>query len=84
MTLRFGLLGAGRIGKVHARAISANPDAEFVVDASALLHRHPITPYDGRRLYGQVGGALVRGVPAFIDGRRAEAGHGRIIDASVV
>ncbi|MEM1378664.1 MAG: inositol 2-dehydrogenase [Pseudomonadota bacterium] len=35
MTLRFALLGAGRIGKAHARAISANPDAElaFVADA---------------------------------------------------
>lgn len=36
MTLRFGLLGAGRIGKVHARAISANPDAELVAVADAV------------------------------------------------
>ncbi|MCJ8518629.1 myo-inositol 2-dehydrogenase/D-chiro-inositol 1-dehydrogenase [Pseudorhizobium tarimense] len=37
MTLKFALLGAGRIGKVHARAISGNPDAElaFVADAVA-------------------------------------------------
>ena len=37
MTLKFALLGAGRIGKVHARAISANPDADlaFVADAFA-------------------------------------------------
>ncbi|MBU1312897.1 MAG: inositol 2-dehydrogenase [Alphaproteobacteria bacterium] len=37
MTLKFALLGAGRIGKVHARAISGNPDAELsvVADASA-------------------------------------------------
>lgn len=36
MTLKFALLGAGRIGKVHARAIASNPDAElaFVADAS--------------------------------------------------
>ena len=25
MTVRFGLLGAGRIGKVHAKAIAGNP-----------------------------------------------------------
>lgn len=30
MTVKFALLGAGRIGKVHAQAISANPQAELV------------------------------------------------------
>ena len=33
MTLKFALLGAGRIGKVHAKAISANPDADLVAVA---------------------------------------------------
>lgn len=33
MTVRFGLLGAGRIGKVHARAVSANPDSRLVAVA---------------------------------------------------
>jgi myo-inositol 2-dehydrogenase / D-chiro-inositol 1-dehydrogenase len=43
MTLRFGLLGAGRIGKVHARAIAGNRDARLVAvadlvpDAAAAL-----------------------------------------------
>ena len=36
MTVRFGLLGAGRIGKVHARAITANPDARLVAVADAM------------------------------------------------
>ena len=36
MTMTFGLLGAGRIGKVHARAISATPDAKLVAVADAL------------------------------------------------
>ena len=31
MALQFALLGAGRIGKTHAQAISANPDAELAV-----------------------------------------------------
>ena len=31
MALKFALLGAGRIGKTHAQAISGNPDAELVV-----------------------------------------------------
>ncbi len=29
MTVRFGLLGAGRIGKVHARAVAGDPDAKL-------------------------------------------------------
>jgi len=36
MTVRFGLLGAGRIGKVHAKAISANPNARLVAVSDAV------------------------------------------------
>ena len=36
MTVRFGLLGAGRIGKVHAKAISADANAELVAVADAM------------------------------------------------
>ena len=36
MAIRFALLGAGRIGKVHAKALSANPDARLVAVADAL------------------------------------------------
>lgn len=36
MTVRFGLLGAGRIGKVHAKAISADGNAELVAVADAM------------------------------------------------
>ncbi|WP_343080008.1 inositol 2-dehydrogenase [Ostreiculturibacter nitratireducens] len=36
MTIRFGLLGAGRIGKVHARAIANDPNASLVAVADAL------------------------------------------------
>jgi myo-inositol 2-dehydrogenase/D-chiro-inositol 1-dehydrogenase len=36
MTLRFGLIGAGRIGRVHSRAIADNPDARLVAVADAL------------------------------------------------
>ncbi len=36
MTVRFGLLGAGRIGKVHARAIGSNPGARLVAVADAF------------------------------------------------
>ena len=36
MTIRFALLGAGRIGKVHAKAITSNPDASLVAVADAM------------------------------------------------
>lgn len=36
MTVRFGLLGAGRIGKVHARAVAGNAQAKLVAVADAF------------------------------------------------
>ena len=36
MTVRFGVLGAGRIGKVHAKAIGANAGAKLVAVADAF------------------------------------------------
>jgi myo-inositol 2-dehydrogenase/D-chiro-inositol 1-dehydrogenase len=36
MTIRFALLGAGRIGKVHAKAVTGNPDAKLVAVADAM------------------------------------------------
>ena len=36
MTVRFGLLGAGRIGKVHAKAITSNSKAQLVAVADAF------------------------------------------------
>ncbi|MGP2490066.1 inositol 2-dehydrogenase [Mesorhizobium sp. PUT5] len=36
MTVRFGLLGAGRIGKVHARAVASNARARLAAVADAV------------------------------------------------
>ena len=36
MTVRFGLLGAGRIGKVHTKAITSNAKARLVAVADAM------------------------------------------------
>jgi len=36
MTVRFGVLGAGRIGKVHARAVSGDRNAQLVAIADAV------------------------------------------------
>lgn len=40
-------------------------EAEFVVEPASLLHRHPLTPYAGRRLRGVVHETWVRGRLAF-------------------
>jgi allantoinase len=39
------------------------PDEAFTVDPVRLHHRHPVTPYDGRRLRGVVRGTFLRGEP---------------------
>ena len=38
-----------------------DPDASFVVDPAALHHRHPVTPYAGRTLFGVVKQTYVDG-----------------------
>jgi myo-inositol 2-dehydrogenase / D-chiro-inositol 1-dehydrogenase len=38
MTVKFALLGAGRIGKVHAKAVASNPDAALVAVADAFAN----------------------------------------------
>ncbi|MBZ9725837.1 allantoinase AllB [Mesorhizobium sp. CO1-1-11] len=46
-----------------------SPDAEFVVDAASLYHRHPITPYAGRTLSGVVQETFLRGQRIDLFGR---------------
>ncbi|WP_448072862.1 allantoinase AllB [Georgenia yuyongxinii] len=52
--------GAIAVGRDADLAVFA-PDEEFVVDPSRLHHKHPITPYAGRRLTGAVRSTLLRG-----------------------
>jgi allantoinase len=42
-----------------------NPDGRFVVAAKSLLHRHPVTPYEGRELFGKVEMTFVGGRTVF-------------------
>jgi allantoinase len=54
-----------------------DPDASFVVDPAALYHRHPLTPYAGRRLSGVVRQTWLRGDLVY-DGThhlRTDRGH---------
>ena len=57
-----GLSGKGRIAVGgDADLCVLAPDTTFVVDPARLRHRHPVTPYAGRRLAGVVRGTWLRG-----------------------
>ena len=45
-----------------ADLVAFDPDASFVVRGAELLHRHPVTPYEGRTLTGRVTRAWLGGV----------------------
>jgi len=54
---RKGMLAAG----YDADIIVWDPEARFVVDPTELLHRHKVTPYSHRELFGKVSATYVGG-----------------------
>jgi allantoinase len=78
LSARKGAIEAGR----DADFVVFHPDATFVVDAPRLLHRHPITPYDGMRLRGGVEQTFLRGAVVFSDGSPAGDFTGELIAAT--
>ncbi|HLR96116.1 MAG TPA: amidohydrolase family protein, partial [Jiangellaceae bacterium] len=60
----FGLTRKGRIAPGHdADLVVFAPDESFVVDATRLQHKNPLTPYQDYRLSGVVRHTLLRGEP---------------------
>ncbi len=56
-----------------------DPDAEFTVDPRRLQQRHPLTPYEGRRLRGVVMTTFVGGERVWDDGRLVRTCAGRFL-----
>jgi allantoinase len=64
-----GLPGKGRIAVGYdADLVAFDADATFTVRGADLLHRHPVTPYEGRTLTGRVSRVWVRGREVTPDG----------------
>ena len=60
-----GLAGKGRIAPGgDADLVAFAPEDSFTVDPERLYHRHRLTPYAGRRLYGVVRRTWLGGGPA--------------------
>jgi allantoinase len=80
---RKGAIAVGR----DADLVIWDPDTEVTIDAAALCHRHPVTPYHGMRLLGRVVTTYLRGEVVFDRGgfgrplgrclRRGDAGEPR-------
>jgi allantoinase len=76
-----GLAGAkGAIAAgCDADLVLWDPEAESIVDATRLHHRHAVTPYAGMRLRGRVTATLLAGAFIYRDGEIVGAPRGRWI-----
>ncbi|PWW54258.1 allantoinase AllB [Actinokineospora spheciospongiae] len=75
------LVGLARKGRIavgcDADLVVFAPDDTFTVDAAALRHRNPVTPYHGATLRGVVRSTWLRGAPVAGEprGRLLRRGH---------
>ncbi|MBM3464910.1 MAG: allantoinase AllB [Armatimonadetes bacterium] len=77
---------AGLVGRKGALAVGCDadivvwdPEETFTVDAAALHHRHPLSPYQGRVLHGVVKTTFLRGQKIFDGGRLVDTPLGRLL-----
>jgi allantoinase len=66
------LVGLGHKGRIvpgaDADLVAFAPEQTFEVDPARLEHRHPVTPYAGRKLTGLARRTWLRGRPVDLDG----------------
>jgi allantoinase len=72
---RKGKLAAG----FDADIVVWDPDATFTVNPELVYHRHKLTPYSGREVYGHVEAVYVRGVRVYDRGEFASEPAGKLI-----
>jgi allantoinase len=70
-----GILAPG----ADADLVIWDPDAESVVDQTALYHRHSLTPYHGRSLRGRVRTTILRGQVVYDEGAGCGRPLGRLL-----
>ena len=74
---------AHRKGRIEAGCdadlVVLDPEAAFMVDAAALFHRHPVSPYHGRALRGVVERTYLGGVEAWRRPMVAGASCGQVV-----
>jgi allantoinase len=63
-----------------ADLVMFDPEAESVVDGASLFHRHPVTPYNGRRLMGEIRRTMLRGEVIFDRGETVGPPQGRLLE----
>lgn len=64
MSSKKGALAPG----YDADMVIFDPDAAFTVTGSIIHHRHKLTPYDNRKIYGVVRRTIMRGITIYRDG----------------
>jgi allantoinase len=70
--------GAIRVG-ADADLVAFDPNSSWTVSGERLLHRHPVTPYDGMEVAGSVRATYVRGRKVFDAGRVVGPPGGRAL-----
>jgi allantoinase len=54
-----------------------NPDVQYVISKSDILHKNKETPYEGRSVFGKVKQTILSGKVIFKDGQLIGAPHGK-------
>ena len=64
-----GLSNKGRLAAgMDADFVAFDPEAAFEPAPSTVRHKHKLTPYSGRKLFGRISRVWLRGEAAYVDG----------------